>query len=175
MGLISKELRINDDIRVREVRVIDSAGEQVGVMPTKDALKRSGEKQLDLVEVAPNAKPPVCRIMDYGKYLYEESKKKKKAKKNQTITTLKEIRMTPKIDDHDFDVKINKVKKFLQNGDKVKVSIRFRGREIVHRQIGESRLKEAADMVKEFGKVSGRAKLEGRNMNITILPKDSEK
>ena len=134
---ISKELRINVEIRCKEVRLIDDAGEQLGVMAPREAAKIAAEKNLDLVEIAPNANPPVCRIMDYGKYKYEQSKREKEAKKNQKVISVKEVKLRPNIEDHDFLTKAKNASKFLAGGDKVKVTIMFRGREITHPELGQ--------------------------------------
>lgn len=168
---ISRESRVNDEIRAREVRVVDADGEQLGIMNIRDALRVAGERQLDLVEVAPNAKPPVCRIMDYGKHRYEQSKRDKIAKKKQKVISIKEVRMSPKIDDHDFDVKVRAAERFLKAGDKVKVSVRFRGREIVHADLAKTKLTELANLLKEIGTVERLPKLEGRQMIAVLAPK----
>jgi len=130
---------VNNEIRAREVRVVDVNGDQLGIMSARDALNVAGDRGLDLVEVAPNAKPPVCRIMDYGKHRYEQSKREKAARRKQKVINVKEVRMSPKIADHDFQVKSRAAEKFLQAGDKVKVSIRFRGREIVHSDLARAK------------------------------------
>lgn len=173
---ISNELRINEEIRAREIRVIDENGQQLGIMSLRDALRIANERNLDLVEVAPNAKPVVCRIMDYGKHRYEQSKRDKLAKKKQKVINVKEIRMTPQIDEHDFNVKTRSVEKFLKAGDKVKVTIRFRGREIVHTTLAKEKLEELANNVKDVGVIERVPKLEGRNMIMILAPKaDSAK
>jgi len=173
---ISNELRINEEIRAREIRVIDENGQQLGIMSLRDALRIASERNLDLVEVAPNAKPVVCRIMDYGKHRYEQSKRDKLAKKKQKVINVKEIRMTPQIDEHDFNVKTRSVEKFLKAGDKVKVTIRFRGREIVHTTLAKEKLEELANNVKDVGVIERVPKLEGRNMIMILAPKaDSAK
>ncbi len=164
-------MRVNNQIRTREVRVIGADGEQLGIMTPRDAMRVAQEKELDLVEVAPTAKPPVCRIMDFGKYKYEQSKKEKEARKKQKIVTVKEVRMTPKTDDHDFQVKARNAEKFLKNGDKVKVSVRFRGREIVHASLAREQLEKMAGMVKEIAAMERAPKLEGRNMIMILTPK----
>ena len=140
----TKELQINDEIRDKEVRVITENGEQLGIMPAKEALKKAEQKNLDLVKIAPNANPPVCKIMDYGKYRFEQSKREKEAKKNQRIVETKEIRLSVNIDTHDFDTKVNHAIKFLQAGNKVKVSIRFRGREMAHAHLGNGIMEKFA-------------------------------
>lgn len=168
---ISSELRINEEIRAREIRVVDDQGEQLGIMTVREGIRLAIERGLDLVEVAPKAKPIVCRIMDYGKHKYEQSKRDKQAKKKQRVISIKEIRMSPKIDEHDFNVKARAAEKFLKAGDKVKVSIRFRGREIVHTGIARVKLDELANKVKEIGVVERVPKLEGRNMIMFLIPK----
>ena len=169
---ISKEMMINEEIRDNEVRVIDSDGSQLGIMPASKALDIAGAKNLDLVKISPQAKPPVCKIMDYGKYRFEIAKKEKENRKNQKIVNLKEVRLSPSIDNHDFETKLKNACKFLKNGDKVKVSVRFRGREIHHTAIGEEILNRFAQGAEEFGTVDKKAKLEGKNMAITISPKN---
>ena len=168
MDIITKDLRINDEIRAREVRLIDDEGNQFGILPIQEALKIASEKQLDLVEVAPTAKPPVCRLMDYGKFKYEQNKKNKEAKKKQRVIDVKEIRMTPSIDEHDFQVKVRSVQKFLADGDKVKVVIRFKGRQIVHANLAEKRMLELSDLVNEHGSIERKPLLEGKSL-IMIL------
>ena len=168
---ISKELRINEEIRCKEVRLVDDAGQQLGVMSPREAAKVAAEKGLDLVEVAPTANPPVCRIMDYGKYKYEQSKKEREAKKNQRVIEIKEIRMSPGIDTNDFNTKLRNGQKFLSDGDRVKVSVRFRGREMAHTEIGEVLLRDYADKCAEIAVLDKAPKLEGRNMSIFLSPK----
>ncbi len=168
---ISKELRVNSDIRAREVRVVDANGDQLGIMSAREALSIAGERGLDLVEVAPNAKPPVCRIMDYGKHRYEQSKRDKAAKKKQKVVNVKEIRMSPKIDEHDFDVKLRAAERFLKSGDKVKVSVRFRGREIVHSDLAKGKLDDLANQLEEIAVVERPPKLEGRQMIAVLAPR----
>lgn len=168
-----RDLRVNEEIRVREVRVIDGNGEQLGIMHPRDALQLAMERGLDLVEVAPTAHPPVCRIMDYGKYRYEQSKKEREAKKHQKLVTIKEVRMTPKIDEHDFQVKVRNAEKFLRDGDKVKVSIRFRGREIVHADLAEEILKKLAQQVSEVAQVERTPRVEGRSMIMILAPRQT--
>ena len=166
-----KELQINEEIREKEVRLIDVDGSQMGVVPIKRAMEVANERRLDLVNVAPTAKPPVCRVMDYGKYKYEIAKKEKEARKNQKIINVKEIRLTPKIESHDLNVKANRAIEFLQDGDKVKVSVRFRGREMGHTQLGRVVLDDFFELISEFGKIEKPAKLEGRNMVMFVMPK----
>lgn len=153
------------------MRVIDENGGQLGIMNIRDARRMAEEQNLDLVNVAPTAKPPVCRIMDYGKFKYEQSKKEKEARKNQKVITLKEVRMTPNIDDHDFQVKLKNVAKFLNEGDKVKVSVRFRGREITHSSLGQQLLMKLAMSFKDEAIVERMPKLEGRQMIMILAPK----
>lgn len=169
-----KDLQINEGIRAREVRLIDSDGKQVGIVPLREALERAEERKLDLVNVAPNAKPPVCKIMDYGKYKYELAKKEKEAKKKQRVINVKEIRLTPNIEKHDLNVKAKRANQFLSNGDKVKVSVRFRGREMGHTEIGKVVLDDFAELTKDYGVIEKPAKLEGRNMTITLAPKSDK-
>jgi len=164
-------LRINEEIRAREIRVVSADGEQLGIMSVKDALKAAAEKDLDLVEVAPNAKPPVCRIMDYGKYRYEQSKREREARKKQRIIEIKEIRMTPKIETHDFQVKVKAAEKFLKDGDKVKAIIRFRGREIVHADLGKSLLMQLYESVRDHAILEREPKIEGKNMIMILAGK----
>lgn len=155
------------------MRVIDENGGQLGILNIRDARKLAEEHNLDLVNVAPTAKPPVCRIMDYGKFKYEQSKKEKEARKNQKVITLKEVRMTPNIDDHDFEVKLKNVAKFLKEGDKVKVSVRFRGREITHSSLGQQLLMRLATSFKDEVIVERMPKLEGRQMIMILAPKQA--
>jgi translation initiation factor IF-3 len=164
-------LRINEEIRAREIRVVSITGEQLGIMLVRDALRIAQEKELDLVEVAPHAKPPVCRIMDYGKYRYEQSKREREARKKQKIIEIKEIRMTPKIESHDFQVKVKAAQKFLSDGDKVKAIIRFRGREIVHADLGKELLMQLFASVKEHAVLEREPKIEGKNMIMIIAGK----
>ena len=166
---ISKEnLRINEEIRVREVRVTTAEGEQLGIMQVRDALQMAMEQNLDLVEVAPTARPPVCRIMDYGKFKYEQQKRDKEAKKKQKIVTIKEVKLRPNIEDHDFDVKKKNALRFLEDGDKVKVTIMFRGRELSHPELGRVLLVRMAKELADIANVEREPKLEGKNM-IMIL------
>ena len=169
---ISKELMINEEIRDKEVRVIDSDGSQLGIMSGKEAQEIANNKNLDLVKISPQAIPPVCKIMDYGKYRFEAAKREKENRKNQKVVNLKEVRLSPSIDNHDFETKLKNACKFLKNGDKVKVSVRFRGREIHHTALGEELLNRFLEGVEEFGAADKKAKLEGKNMAITISPKN---
>lgn len=167
-------LRVNESIRVREVRVIDENGEQLGVMIPREALRIARERGLDLVEVAPNARPPVCRVMDYGKFMYEKSKKDRESRKNQKTIKIKEVRISPKIDDHDFGVRVKNAVGFLQKGNKVKATVRFRGREIVHADIGKRLLEDLAQFVQDYAVVERDPKVEGRNMIMILAPKQSD-
>lgn len=174
MTISNKELTINEEIREKEVRVVDSDGSQLGLMSSKDALAKAFEKDLDLVLIAPNATPPVCKIMDYGKYCFEQAKREKEARKNQKVVDIKEIRLGLSIDTHDFETKGNHAKKFLQSGDKVKVSIRFRGRELGHPEIGTEIMQRFADYCSEVAVVEKPAKMEGRNMFMFLAPKPAK-
>ena len=173
MLVISKEDQINEEIRDREVRVIDSDGSQLGIMATSEALNLAAEKKLDLVNVAPSAKPPVCKILDYGKYRYEMQKKEKEAKKKQKVTQVKEIRVSTFIEKHDLQVKANNAAKFLKEGDKVKVSLRFRGREKGYANVGEEVMKTFADAIAEVGVIEKKPMLEGRSMIMILAPKNN--
>ncbi|WP_159885845.1 translation initiation factor IF-3 [Paenibacillus puerhi] len=165
---------INDEIRVKEVRLIGADGEQLGIKPIREALQLAQDMNLDLVNVAPTAKPPVCRVMDYGKFRYESQKKEKEARKNQKVVELKEIRLSATIDEHDFQTKLRNVTKFLNEGDKVKLSVRFRGREIAHASIGQRQLERMAAEVEELCVVERRPKLEGRSMIMILAPKQQQ-
>jgi translation initiation factor IF-3 len=169
--IISKDHMINDDIRVKEVRLIGADGEQLGIKLTREAMQMAVEANLDLVNVAPTAKPPVCRIMDYGKYRYELQKKEKEARKNQKIVDIKEIRLSATIDEHDFQTKLRNAVKFLNDGDKVKASVRFRGREIAHAEIGRKVLERLAVDTSEISSMERAPKLEGRSMIMILTPK----
>ena len=170
--VISKDLLINEEIREKEVRVIGEGGAQLGIMPIKAALDEAAAKNLDLVLIAPKAVPPTCKIMDYGKYRFETAKREKENRKNQKVVSIKEVRLSPSIDTHDFETKLKSALKFLQGGDKVKVTVRFRGREVHHAAMGEELLEKFADGVKEVGNVDKKPKLEGRNMAMFISPKN---
>lgn len=165
---------VNEAIRAREVRVIGSDGQQIGIKPLKEALKMARDVNLDLVNVSPNAKPPVCRIMDYGKFKYEQSKKEKEARKKQKIINVKEVRMSPTIEEHDFNTKLRNVEKFLKKGDKVKLSIRFRGRAITHSELGQEVLERLAAEVKDICEVERKPKMEGRSMIMILAPKSDK-
>jgi translation initiation factor IF-3 len=170
----TKELQINEEIRDKEIRVITDDGEQLGIMSAKDALKEAEKRNLDLVKIAPTAQPPVCKIMDYGKYCFDKAKKEKEARKNQKVIETKEIRLSVNIDTHDFDTKVNHALKFLKSGNKVKVSIRFRGREMAHAHLGNGIMERFAEAVSELGNVDKPAKLEGRQMLMFLSPKGAK-
>ena len=164
-------MRINEEIRAREVRVIAGEGEQLGIMSGRDALQLAQERHLDLVEIAPTAKPPVCRIMDYGKYRYEQQKRDKEARKKQKVVNIKEVRLSPTIDTNDFNTKMKNARKFLSKGDKVKVSIRFKGRAITHKDIGRDVLNRFAEATEDVATVESKAKMDGRSMFLMLAPK----
>ena len=168
--LVISDPRINERIRVTEVRLIGPAGEQVGVVPIDQALRMAREADLDLVEVAPEANPPVCKVMDYGKFKYEAAQKVREARKNQVNTVLKTVRFGLKIDDHDYNTKVGQVRKFLKAGDKVKVMVVFRGREQSRPEMGVNLLRKLADEVTEFGTVESNPSIDGRNMVMVIGP-----
>ena len=171
MANIAKDVQINGEIKFKELRVIGSDGSQLGIMPTKEALKIAEDKELDLVVISPTAAPPVSKIMDYGKHIYELSKKQREAKKNQKIVNIKEIRVTPSIETHDINIKANNAKKFLKSGDKVKITVRFRGREADYSYIGEKILNNFIEILQDYGAPEKKAKLEGRNMSLIVSPK----
>ncbi|WP_143414473.1 translation initiation factor IF-3 [Halobacillus massiliensis] len=163
-------MNVNEKIRAREVRLIDVNGEQLGVKSKNEALDIAANANLDLVMVAPNAKPPVCRIMDYGKYRYEQQKKDKEARKNQTTIKIKEVRLSPGIEEHDFNTKLRNARKFLDKGDKVKASVRFRGRAITHKELGQRVLDRLAEECKDIATIETKPKMEGRNMFMMLSP-----
>ena len=163
--------QINEEIKDAEIRLIDEDGAQLGIMSSSEALKVAVEKELDLVKIAPGSNPPVCKIMDYGKYRFEQAKREKEARRNQHIVEVKEIRMSPSIGINDFNVKLKSGQKFLKEGDRLKVTVRFRGREMAHTNIGEDLLKKYAAECAEFGSVDKNPKLEGRHMSMYLTPK----
>ena len=170
--IATKEQLINEDIREKEIRVISADGEQLGIMSSAEALEKAYAADLDLVMISPTAKPPVCRIMDYGKYRFEQTKREKEAKKNQKTADVKEIKMSLNIDTNDFNIKVKNAIKFLQNGDKVKVTVRFRRmRELTHANLGEELMKKFMDAVSEYGGSDKPSKLEGRNYAVVLSPK----
>ncbi len=170
MNEITKNLFINEQINAREVLVIDTDGTQLGVLKIEEALRAAEEKKLDLVNVAPAARPPVCRIMDYGKHKYEQSKRDREARKKQKLITVKEVKFRPNIDRHDFEVKLKNARRFLEEGDKVKVTVMFRGREVTHSNIALRLCQSMAEEIKEYGSVERPPKLEGRNMIMILNP-----
>ena len=174
MKINTNDLLINEEIRDREVRVIGQDGEQLGIMATSAALTLAEEKQLDLVKIAPQAKPPVCKIMDYGKYRFEQSKREREMRKNQKVIVIKEVQLSATIEEHDIDVKFRAADKFLKDGNKVKVSIRFRGRQIAHSEIGLDVMKDFAERCKDVAVVERKPLMEGRNMTMILAPKPKE-
>ena len=167
----NREHQINEEIRDKELRVIDVDGNQLGILSADEALKIAFEKDLDLVKIAPQATPPVCRIMDYGKFCFEQTKRAKEAKKNQKVIEIKEVRMSSTIDTHDFNVKVNQAVKFLSGGDKIKVSVRFKKRTLAHTQFGEELLAKFKDAISEAGVVDKPSKMEGRSLVMFVSPK----
>ena len=163
---------INEQIRDKEVRLISADGEQLGIMSSRDAMKLAQEAELDLVKIAPTAKPPVCKIIDYGKYRYELARKEKEARKKQKTVDVKELRLSPSIDTHDVQVKVKKANEFLKDGDKVKISIRFRGREIGHSKVGMQIMEDFAKATEEFGTVDKQPKMEGKSLVMFLAPKN---
>ena len=166
-----KRIRVNRQIRISPVRVITATGEQLGVLPIEEALAAAAERGLDLVEVAPTARPPVVKIMDYGKYKFEEAKAARAAKKKQHIIQIKEVKYRPGIDDHDFEFKTRHAREFLQDGNKVKVTMMFRGRQMSHLEFGKAVLDRVAAALADLGKIEVEPKLEGRNMTMVIGPR----
>ncbi|NLM05163.1 MAG: translation initiation factor IF-3 [Clostridiales bacterium] len=169
----NNELQVNEQIRDKEIRLIDADGNQAGIMSAKEAQILANNSNLDLVKVAPKAKPPVCKIMDYGKYKYELAKKEKEARKNQKIINVKEVRLSPSIEKHDLEVKANQATRFLKNGDKVKVSLRFRGRELGNVNLGKEVMESFRELLEDVSQVEKPAKLEGKQMIMVLAPKNS--
>lgn len=165
-------MRINGEIRAREVRLVGEGGEQLGIVGLRDALRIATEQSLDLVEVAPTARPPVVRVMDFGKFKYEQSKRDREARKKQHNVVIKEVKMRPRIETHDFDVKLKNAERFLREGDKVKATIMFRGREIVHTDIGREVLERLAASLEELAQVERPARVEGRNLTMILTPRE---
>ena len=163
-------MRRNDQIRVREVRLIGAEGEQLGIIERNTALQMARDAGLDLVEVAATADPPVCRIMDYGRYKYESQKKKQEAKKRQTVIQIKEIKLRPKTDEHDYQTKVGHIRRFIEGGDRCKVTIFFRGREIVHKDRGQAMLDRVVEDTKDIAKVEQEARAEGRTLHMMLVP-----
>ncbi len=172
---IKQELPINEQIRAREVQVIDEQGEKRGVMKLDEALDLAYEKKLDLVLVAPNAQPPVCKIMNYGKYKFEQTKREKEAKKKQKVLEVKEIRITPNIEQHDFEFKVKNARKFIEDGNKVKITVRFRGRELNYVKLGEDNLNKFIEALSDIASPEKKAVLEGKNMFIILAKKAESK
>jgi len=170
LNISAQEYQINEEILDKEVRLIDSDGAQLGIVDIQTALDKADERGLDLVKIAPMAQPPVCRVMDYGKFRFEQTKKEKEARRNQKVVEIKEVRLSAKIDVHDFEVRVKSAQKFLTGGDKVKASIRFRGREMAHTDLGLAVMDRFADALTEYGTVEKPAKLEGRQMLMFLAP-----
>ena len=174
LNISAKELQINEEIRDKELRVISNDGEQLGIMSASEALRLAEERDLDLVKISPQAKPPVCKIMDYGKYRFDMAKRVKEARKNQRVVDIKEVRLSVNIDTHDFDTKVGHAKRFIAGGDKVKVSIRFRGREMAHTNLGIEIMERFAQACADTAAVEKAAKLEGRQMLMFLAPKPNK-
>ncbi len=170
----TKEIQINEEIRDKELRIIGADGAQLGIMSASQALDIAAEKNLDLVKIAPQATPPVCKIMDYGKYRFEQAKREKEARKNQHVVNIKEIKLCLNIDTHDFNTKLRNAQKFFAHGDKVKVSIRFRGREMGHAEYGYDTMQRFAEACQEVASIEKPAKLEGRQMLMFLAPKSGK-
>lgn len=162
--------RVNEDVTAPEVRLIDTNGDQLGIMPVKEALDVAQERGTDLVEVAPNAKPPVCRLMDYGKYLYEAQKRERDARKSQTKVEIKEIRLRPKISDHDLEYRLDNARKFLERGAKVKIRLRFRGREVTHPEVARELMDHVAEVLSDVSEIEKRPSMEGMTMLMVLAP-----
>ena len=165
-----RDLRVNERIHIREVRVTDAEGKQLGIMPTKVALEMAYEKHLDLVEIAPNARPPVCRIMNYGKYKYEKQKKEKEARQKSKVIAMKEVKLRTRIEDNDFETKLRHAIRFLESGAQVRVVIMFRGRELAYPELGKELLDRVAGRVADIAKVEQESKIEGRDMTMVLAP-----
>ena len=174
-NMAAADLMMNQEIRDREVRLIGQTGEQLGIMPTKQALELAEEAGLDLVKIAANAQPPVCKLMDYDKYRYEQSKKERELRKNQKVTSIKEVQLSATIEENDIQTKAKAAQRFIAGGDKVKVSIRFRGRQITHTEIGTQVMNDFVERVKDVAVVEKRPMLEGRHMLMILAPKSAEK
>ncbi|OGL25826.1 MAG: translation initiation factor IF-3 [Candidatus Rokubacteria bacterium RIFCSPLOWO2_12_FULL_73_47] len=167
----AQEIRINEAIRVREVRVVSADGAQLGIMPTQQALETARAQELDLVEVAPEAQPPVCRIMDFGKYKYTQARRLKEARKKQTTILVKEVKMGPKTEKHDFEFKLKHVRRFLEEGHKAKVTVRFKGREMAHTELGWKMLNRMVEAVQDIATTENNPRMEGRMLHILLTPK----
>ena len=170
-AIAAQEPRLNDQINVRECSLINFDGEQLGIFPLAQAQRIADDEGLDLVEIAPNATPPVCRIMDYGKFKYEQQKKKQEAKKRQSVVQIKEIKVRPKTDDHDYETKLRHIRRFLEDGDRCKVTVFFRGREIVHKDRGISILERVVQDLADVAKVDQEPRAEGRTLQMLLVPK----
>ncbi len=171
---IAKDMMVNDGIRARELRLIDQDGNQLGVKSKAEALSIAEKANLDVVLVAPTAKPPVARIMDYGKFRFEQQKKEREARKKQKVINIKEVRLSPTIDENDFNTKLRNARKFLEKGDKVKASIRFKGRAITHKEIGQKVLMRLADETNDLASIEQRPKMDGRSMFLMLTPKNDK-
>lgn len=167
---IAKDMMVNDGIRAREIRVIGSDGEQIGVKTKAEALQLAEAENLDLVLISPNAKPPVARIMDHGKYRFDQQKREREARKNQKVVNIKEVRLSPSIDENDFQTKMRNARKFLEKGDKVKASIRFRGRAITHKEIGQKVLDRLASELADVSSIESKPRMDGRSMFLMLAP-----
>ena len=167
----AKDIRINEGIRVREVRVVSDLGEQLGILPIQQALDLARQKDMDLVEVAAEAVPPVCRIMDFGKYKYTQARRQKEARKKQTTILVKEVKLGPKTDTHDFDFKAKHVRRFLEEGNKAKVTVRFKGREMAHTELGWKMLQKMTEMMSDLALVENHPRMEGRMLSMILSPK----
>ena len=174
LPISKQELQINEQIRDKELRVIDSDGTQLGIMPLRRAMELAEQKNLDLVKIAPQANPPVCKIIDYGKFRFEQAKREKEARRNQRVVEIKEVRLSLNIDTHDFETKKNHALRFIADGNKVKASIRFRGREMGHPELGLEIMRKFSDAMSEVAVVEKPAKLEGRNMLMFLAPKPTK-
>ena len=174
LPISKQELQINEQIRDKELRVIDSDGTQLGIMPLRRAMELAEQKNLDLVKIAPQANPPVCKIIDYGKFRFEQAKREKEARRNQRVVEIKEVRLSLNIDTHDFETKKNHALRFISDGNKVKASIRFRGREMGHPELGLEIMRKFSDAMSEVAIVEKPAKLEGRNMLMFLAPKPTK-
>jgi len=172
---IVRDVRVNREIRAKEVRVIDPEGKQLGILPLVEALRAAANFDLDLVEVSPKSEPPVCRIMDYGKFRYQQSKKAHEAKKKQAVVHIKEVKMRPKTEEHDFQFKLRHIERFLKEGNKTKVTVVFRGREMTHPDLGRNMLTRVMEGAKEWGKIEQAPKMEGRNFTMILAPLQSPK
>ncbi len=175
MGIIARDVRVNREIRARELRVIDPEGRQLGVLPLVEALRAAADADLDLVEVSPKSEPPVCRIMDYGKFKYQQSKKAHDAKKKQAVIHLKEVKLRSKTEEHDLQFKLRHIERFLKEGNKTKITIIFRGREIAHADLGRQMMERVMEQAKEWGKIEQPPKFEGRNYVMILAPLQSQK